>query len=310
MGRASTKRGPTRTSAPDINDEQLVVRARAGDSAAARLLVERHLPLVRSVAARYCEFGLPFDDLVQEGSIGLLGAIERFDPERGAAFPTFARWRIRRAITHALTEKGHLLRLPKHVVERRRLIETTSTRVAVASGHHPSQAEVAAATGLAAAAVADALDVPTTFVSLDEPFGDEGAPLEACVADTAVPDPAEEVAALELHELLVDAVAELQGPEGLVVRRHYGLGAEEQSLADIAGDLHLSMQKTQAIKDRALYHLARRLAPRLGDVVVGRPATALRRTRAALPRVVPTIALIATKVASLFGDRGDVDPPF
>ena len=102
----------TRHGQPEL---RLIERARSGDRDARRRLVDGHMGPVRSLARRYREMGLPVEDLEQEGAIGLLEAIEHFDPLRGASFSTYAYWRARRAMTHALTDHGRLLRLPKRV---------------------------------------------------------------------------------------------------------------------------------------------------------------------------------------------------
>jgi len=101
-------------------EAKLLKAAARGDEGARRRLVAAHLPLVRGVAARYESLGLPFDDLVQEGCVGLLEAIDRWDPARGVPFEAFARFRVRAAIRDALTTRARLIRLPKHVVESQR----------------------------------------------------------------------------------------------------------------------------------------------------------------------------------------------
>ena len=107
--------------------------AQRGDRAARDQLVTSNLGLVRSVAARYRDLGLPFDDLVQEGAIGLLDAIDHYDPGRGASFESYCRFRIRRAIKNALTDKARVIRLPKQLVERRRAIERAEAQLAAAA---------------------------------------------------------------------------------------------------------------------------------------------------------------------------------
>jgi RNA polymerase primary sigma factor len=294
-------------------DEQLVARARQGDRAAQRLLVERHLPLVRAIASRYRDLGLPFDDLVQEGSIGLLEGIDRFDPRRGSAFSTFAYWRVRGAISRALTRNGHLLRLPKQVIERRHTVFATSARLATGNGHEPSAAEIAAATGLSTSAVVEALEAPTAIASLDKQAADGGTTLEALVEDPVARDPADEALVQETEQLVSDAVAQLPPRRRFVIRRHFGLDCKAQSLTEIAAELELSAQKTRAIKDRALHDLARVLKPRSPEraagAAPGRIGSALRRRGALLPRVLPVIAAVVAKASALLVDRGGLDPP-
>jgi len=261
------------------------------------------------VASNYVGLGLPFEDLVQEGSIGLLDAIERFDPRRGAAFSTFAYWCIRKTITHALTEKGHVVRPPKRLLERRHLVAVASSRFSPANDHEPSMSELAAETGLAAEEVAEALEAPLTVASLDEVVGDDGLTRAALLSDPTARDPADEAVAHELRDMLADAVAKLPDDEQVVVRRHYGLEGQAQALADIADDLGYSPQKTRAIKDRALFHLARALRP-----VVKTPLGAARRAASAGPyrsmisRAGALIVVWIAKVSSLL-EHGDVSPP-
>src|SRR4051794_27862075 len=100
-----------------------VEAAKQGDRRCRAVLLSAHLPTVRAIASRYDRMGLPLDDLVQEGSIGVMEAIERYDPARSDDFESYARFRIRRAIRNALTSRSRLIRLPKHVIERRRAVQ-------------------------------------------------------------------------------------------------------------------------------------------------------------------------------------------
>ena len=139
---------PASTARETARRRSLLRAAQAGDRGAREQLVTSSLGLVRSVASRYRDLGLPFDDLVQEGALGLLDAIDHYDPDRGACFETYSRFRIRRAIRNALTEKSRLIRLPKQVVERRRAIERAEARLTAAAGRTATTAEIAALTGL------------------------------------------------------------------------------------------------------------------------------------------------------------------
>ena len=116
----------------DERRRKLLRGARRGDRGARERLVISHLGLVRSVASRYRDLGLPFDDLVQEGSLGLLDAIDHYDPCRGPEFDSYARFRVRRAIRNALTDQARLIRLPKQVVERRRAIDRAEAKLTAA----------------------------------------------------------------------------------------------------------------------------------------------------------------------------------
>ena len=161
-----------------------------GDRRSREQLVTSHLGLVRSVASRYRDLGLPFDDLVQEGSLGLLEAIDRHDPSRGMPFDGYARFRIRRAIRNALTDQARLIRLPKQIVQRRRAIDDAEARLAAeAAGRPPTPLELAAATGLSVGAVLNARSAGLAPVSLDAPVLPDGSSLATVVADPAAADP-------------------------------------------------------------------------------------------------------------------------
>ena len=243
------------------NDEDAVLleAAKGGDRRAREQLVENHLHDIRSVAFHYRGLGLPFDDLVQEGSLGLLEAIDLYDPERGADFDSYARFRARRAIRNALTEKSRLIRLPKQVVERRRAIEHAEAELAAIEGHSPTTHEVAAALGLPDSAVLETRDLSGVPISLDQSLLPDGSPLEAIVADDAARDPAVEAVEHAQAELVDAAVAALPERQREVLSRHFGLGRTPQEIADVAAALHLSQQRTRAIERDALFALRDRL---------------------------------------------------
>ena len=183
------------------HSERLVARARGGDRDARTALVEEHLGLVRSLAFRYRGFGLPLDDLVQEGAVGLLSAIDDFDPHRGASFSTFAFWRVRAAITHALSANGRRTR--------------------------------------------------------DRDGG--GTPVVELLPDDAASQPDELVIEQARRRALRRAIRRLPVRERAIVRRHFGVDREAETLAAIAAELHLSPERTRALKDEALRELAQAL---------------------------------------------------
>jgi RNA polymerase primary sigma factor len=242
---------------------RLVARARRGDRRAREQVVSLHLRLVRAVAGRYRGLGLPYEDLVQEGAIGLLDAIDRFDARRGTSFSTYAHLRVRNAVTRAVTENGRALRLPKAVVERRRLLARAGERLGV-DGHRPSVDELADVTGFGAHDVVDALAAPGRPASLDAPLPD-GSTLEALVPDPCADDPEDRLLVDERRRLVDDAVARLAPRRRLVVRRYFGLAREPESLGEIAAELDVSSQRARAIRDDALDDLADELEDALRD---------------------------------------------
>jgi RNA polymerase sigma factor (sigma-70 family) len=263
LGRgASTEALPSHSASTDaILDRRLVAAARRGDPLAREQLVVSRLGLVRGVASRYRGLGIPYDDLVQEGALGLLEALERYDPSRGIAFDAFARFRVRRAILSALTRQARLIRLPKHVVERRRLLDRTEARLAAAGGTPPTPADLAEATGIPAGAVLELRASPVAAVSLDRPATDDGTALESLIADGSAADPEREALTHEAAEAMREAVRGLSPRRREVIARRFGLDGEAASVADIARDLHLSQRRTRTIENDALHELALALEP-------------------------------------------------
>ena len=261
------------------DDAKLLRAAQRGDRRARGRLVTERLGVVRSVAAHYRDLGLPYEDLVQEGSLGLLEAIDQYDPARGADFDAFARFRVRRAIRNALTEKSRLIRLPKQVVERRRAIAHAEARMTAARGHVTTAPELAAALGLPAAAILEARSLSAGPISLDQSVLPDGSTLEALVADQAAPDPEREAVEHEQARLVDAAVAGLPERQRDILTRHLGLGRTSEEIAEIAAELHLSQQRTRAIERDALSALRDRLA-----IGYGKPAPERGDLRNALPR--------------------------
>lgn len=217
--------------------------------------------LVRSLARRYRDMGLPVEDLLQEGAIGVLEAIENFDASNGASFSTYAYWRARRTMTHALTDHGRLLRLPKSVLERRRAIADASAHLANA-GRRPTASALAEATDMTADDVVAAMEAPTTVASLDAPLND-GTTLEGTVADPAATEPSAAVLADVERAALADAVDHLSRRQRAVVDAHFGLSGEPKTLAQIGAELHVSPARVRAIENDAMQALACELDPLL-----------------------------------------------
>ncbi len=270
MGRlvsSSTERdgslnGPARSARNTVRARTLLRAARRGDRRSREQVVVSQLRMVRTVASRYRDLGLPFDDLVQEGSVGLLEAIDRYDPSRGTPFDAYARFRVRRAIRNALTNQARLIRLPKHVVQRRRAIDAAEARLAAeAAGRPATPTQLAAATGLSVDAVENARSAGLAPISLDEPVLPDGSSLANVVADSRAADP--ELSALEHEqtELLKAALDELPNRQRYIVNHRWGVSGPPVSIADLAAELDLSPRRTQTIGRDALYELKAALGP-------------------------------------------------
>ena len=265
---AGTVEGPDRgpdPSARSARNSRLVRAAQRGDPRSREVLVASHLGLVRSVASRYRDLGLAYDDLVQEGSLGLLDAIDHYDRRQGSSFEAYARFRVRRAIRNALTDQARLIRLPKQMVERRRVIARAEARLAAeASGHRPTSAQLAAETGLSVAAVVDARSAGLAPISLDQPIRPDGSSLESVMADPDAGDP--ELAAIEHEqaEMLRAALGRLPERQRRIVTLRWGIGRHPLTNAEIATELELSPRRAQEIGTDALYELRAALEPAKG----------------------------------------------
>lgn len=244
-----------------IRARKLLRAARRGDRGARERLLVNHLGVIRSLAWRYRDLGLPFDDLVQEGALAFVDAIDRYDPSRGAEFDAYARFRVRRALRNALTEQALPIRLPKHLVERRRAVERAEAELRARGGPAPTPADLAAETGLSVEAVLEARGTPSVPLSLDDPRA-AAAALAGAVPDPAAPDPELEAVAHEQLERLQAALAQLPERQRRIVRRRWGIDGEPASTAALAAELELSARRTQTISEDALHRLRTALEPR------------------------------------------------
>jgi RNA polymerase primary sigma factor len=233
-------------------------RVRAGDRIARRTLIERNLRLVVSVAVRYRRSGVPLEDLIQEGNIGLIEAVERFDPERGYRFSSYAVWRIRKAIQKAVAAQSRTVRVPRTTRDRMEALGRAHGELRAELGREPRTEESANRLGWTVAEVRDTMGVTADARSLDQPYGTtQDAPtLAEFVADSSAPDiPDTVVRQIELDRLrrVVEALPERA--RRVVVRR-YGLdGREPAKLAELAAELGISRQGVSQLQQRSVRRL-------------------------------------------------------
>jgi len=248
-----------------VEEERALARRIAdGDSEARDVLIEANLRLVVAMARRYQGLGLSFPDLVQEGTVGLIQAVDRFDWRRGRRFSTYAAWWIRQAIRRALTNDSRTIRLPSRLVAKQLATRRAAATLEAGLGRTATTDEIAAATGFDTAAIEGVEGVPLANASLNETVGndDGGAQLLDLLADATAVDPGDEAEEAARAEAVRAAVAELRTREREIVESHFGLEGDPHTLEQIAHDLHLAPERVRQIEQHAFATLARRLGAR------------------------------------------------
>ncbi|WP_081060132.1 sigma-70 family RNA polymerase sigma factor [Burkholderia territorii] len=220
-------------------------------------LFDANLRLVVSIAKRYPDRGLPFADLIQEGNIGLLKAIERYDYRRGFRFSTYATWWIRQAITHALADLGRTIRVPTHTVDALNKLTRLAREHRQRAGIAATPAELAVHMGEPVDKVRDLLAIVKEPVSADLPVSPEGDMTFADIApDLSSPSPEDAAGAMQLRNMIAAAIDRLPPREATVLRLRYGLHADEGcSLRDIGRQMNLSAERVRQIEASALTRL-------------------------------------------------------
>jgi RNA polymerase primary sigma factor len=244
-------------------ERELARRKDLGDEAAKRRLIESNLRLVMSITRNYTKSGVPLLDLIQEGNLGLIRAVEKFDYTMGFKLSTYATWWIRQAITRALADQGRIIRLPVHVADQVRRLMRTRRVLAQKLNREPTQEELAKESGLPLAKVKDLLELVEEPVSLETPVGDGESLYADLIEDTKSDRPETTTAATMRHRELVRALECLNPRMRRVLALRFGLDGEKpQTLEEVGAGLGITRERVRQLESRALREL-RLVAPDL-----------------------------------------------
>lgn len=224
--------------------------------------------LVVSIAKRYMGQGLPFPDLIQEGNVGLMRAVDKYDYKRGNRFSTYATWWIRQAITRALAQKTRTIRIPLHMTERIRQMYRTAQVLEQNLGRRPTPEEIAAEMELPADAVRGMMDASQHAIALERPVGDDGdSEFGDFIEDQDTPSPLESATQHLLQETIEEVLSELTPRQSHILRLRFGLGnGEPHTLEEIANKFGLSRERIRQLEKEALRRLRHpKLAHNLRD---------------------------------------------